>query len=245
MIIHSSRSTFDTGPRATFYPAWVGLAAVPAARGTYTLSTRADRDAAFARFRTLACDGVTISAMPEGTAMVGRRQVRFEGKTTGQLHQDGSFYVALPLNLQSDHYNDDSPKRLYHRGLELDLVALVQAAAAWAAETGAVGDMVLSAALHRFDGGDGPVRLVASEEAYPREGTVAPFPKSPAQTTVDLGVIVTDKREAVVAAYALAADLLADMGAHQPHVLTPDGDIQIGQLNADYRQQLTGWDAER
>ncbi|MEV0226769.1 ATP-binding protein [Streptomyces sp. NPDC050704] len=232
-------------PRATFSPGWVSLAAVPAARGTYSLTTRADRDAAFVRFRTLACEGVTTSAMPDGTALVGRRQVRFEGRPTGQLHQDGSFYAARPINLQRDHYNDDGPKRLYHRELELDLVALVQAAAAWAAETGAVGDMVLSAALHRFDGGDGPVRLVASEEAYPRDGTVAPLPESPAQTTVDLGAIVTDKREAVVAAYALVADLLADMGTHQPYVLTPDGDIQIDRLNTDYRQQLTGWDAGR
>ncbi|WP_329240454.1 hypothetical protein OG223_53810 [Streptomyces sp. NBC_01478] len=62
---------------------------------------------------------------------------------------------------------------------------------------------------------------------------------------MDLGAIVTDRREAVVAAYALVADLLADMGAHQPYVLTPDGDIQIARLNADYRQQLTGWDAGR
>ena len=62
---------------------------------------------------------------------------------------------------------------------------------------------------------------------------------------VDLGAIVTDKREAVVAAYALVADLLADMGAHQPYVLTPVGDIQIDRLNSDYRRQLTGWDAGR
>ncbi|MFI7414053.1 hypothetical protein ACIBU0_35945 [Streptomyces sp. NPDC049627] len=122
-------------------------------------------------------------------------------------------------------------------------MALVQAASAWAAETGAVGDLVLSVTFHRFDGSDRPVRLAASEEAYPRDGHVAPFPQSPAQTTVDLGAIVTDKREAVVAAYALVADLLADMGAHQPYVLTSDGDIQIDRLNSDYRQQLTGWDA--
>ncbi len=88
-----------------------------------------------------------------------------------------------------------------------------------------------------------PLRLVESEEAYPREGTVAPFPESPARTTVELGAIVTDKREAVAAAYVLVADL-ADMGAHQPHVLTPDGDIQTGRLNADYRQQLTRWTAQ-
>ncbi|SMF78240.1 hypothetical protein [Streptomyces sp. Amel2xC10] len=86
----------------------------------------------------------------------------------------------------------------------------------------------------------GSVRLGSLEDGYPRDGTLAPLPESPAQTTVDLGAIVTDKREGVVAAYALVADLLADMGAHQPYVLTPDGDIQIDRLNSDYCQQLTG-----
>ncbi|MFF7233037.1 hypothetical protein [Streptomyces sioyaensis] len=74
----------------------------------------------------------------------------------GQLHQDGSFYTAMPINLQSDHTNDDGPKRLFQRGLELDLVALVQAAAAWAAETGSAGDLMLSAARHRFDDSASP-----------------------------------------------------------------------------------------
>lgn len=68
--------------------------------------------------------------------LVGRRQVRFEGDPTGQLHQDGAFYVAPPINFQGDQFDSDEPERLYQRGLELDLVALVQAAAAWAAETG-------------------------------------------------------------------------------------------------------------
>jgi hypothetical protein len=118
----------------------------------------------------------------------------------------------------------------------------VQAAATWAAETGAAGDLVVSAALHRFEGSDRPVRLVASEGAFP-DGPAAPLPEIPAQTTADLAAIVTDKREALVAAYTLVADLLADMGAHQPHVLTSEGDILTDRLNADYRQLLTGWDA--
>ncbi|KUO15933.1 hypothetical protein AQJ91_38605 [Streptomyces dysideae] len=185
---------------------------------------------------------MTTNALPERPVLVGRRQVRFEGAVTGQLHQDGSFYGARYISLQSDQYNSDGPKRLYHRGLELDLVAQVQAAAAWAAETGAAGDLVLSAALHRFDGSDGPVRLVASEEAFP-DGPAAPLPETPAQTTADLSAIVTDRREAVVTAYTLVADLLADMGAHQPHVLTSEGDILINRLNADHRRELTGWDA--
>ncbi|MFE3637487.1 hypothetical protein [Streptomyces sp. NPDC059168] len=70
-----------------------------------------------------------------------------------------------------------------------------------------------------------------------------PLPATPAQTTADLDAIVTDKREAVVAACALVSDLLADMGAHQPHVLTPEGDILVDRLSTDFRQSLTGWDA--
>jgi hypothetical protein len=132
--------------------------------------------------------------------------------------------------------------KLYHRGLELDLVVLVQAAAAWVAETGAAGDLMLSAALHRFDGSNRPVRLIASEDAF-REGLIAPIPETPAQTTMALGAVVSDKREAVIAGHTLVADLLADMGAHQPHVVTPDGDLLTSRLGAGYRQLLTGRDA--
>jgi hypothetical protein len=35
------------------------------------------------------------------------------------------------------------------------------------------------------------------------------------------------QRQTVVATCALASELLGDMGAHQPHVLTPDGDIPL------------------
>ncbi|MCX4878117.1 hypothetical protein [Streptomyces sp. NBC_00847] len=95
--------------------------------------------------------------------------------------------MALParLTLQSDHSNSDGPKRLFQRGLELDLVALVQAAAAWAAETGAAGDLMLSAALHRFDDSDKPVHLIASEHMF-RHGPAMPFPAVPAQTTGEI-----------------------------------------------------------
>ncbi|MFD8096864.1 hypothetical protein [Streptomyces malaysiensis] len=160
------------------------------------------------------------------------------------MHQDGTFYAALPLNLQNDQFDPDGPKRLYQRGLELDLVALAQAAAAWAAETGAAGDFTLSAALHRFDGSnvDEPVRLVVSESAF-QHGPAMPLPETPAQTTGDLAAIVTDKREAVVVAFALASDLLADMGAHQPHVLTLEGDILTDRLNDGFRHQLRDWGA--
>ncbi|MFF1643222.1 helix-turn-helix domain-containing protein [Streptomyces sp. NPDC058246] len=216
-------------PKATYYPGWVSLAAVPAVRGSYPVTTRVDRDAAFDRFVKLAGEGVTTNVQPARPVLVGRRQVRFEGVPTGQLHQDGSFYAVLPINLQSDHTNDDGPKRLFQSGLELDLVALVQAAAAWAAETGSVGDLVLSAALHRFDDSDKPVHLIASEHAFPH-GPAMRFPSVPAQTTGDLAALVTDQREAVVVACALVSDLLADMGAHEPHVLTPEGEILIDRL---------------
>ncbi|WP_217211901.1 helix-turn-helix domain-containing protein [Streptomyces sp. AC550_RSS872] len=229
-------------PRATYYPGWISLAAVPAVRGTYPLTTQADRNAAFDRFFKFAGEGVTTRVQPDRPVLVGRRQVRFEGDPTGQLHQDGAFYAALPTYFQGDQFDSDGPKRLSQRGIELDLVALVQSAAAWAAETGAAGDLMLSAALHRFDGSDDPVRLVVSEGAF-QHGPLMPLPATPAHTTADLGAIVTDKREAVVVACALVSDLLADMGAHQPHVLTPDGDILTDRLNADFRQALTGWTA--
>lgn len=216
-------------PKVTYYPGWVSLAAVPAVRGTYPVTTRVDRDAAFDRFAKLAGESVTTNVQPARPVLVGRRQARFEGVPTGQLHQDGSFYAALPINLQSDHTNDDGPKRLYQSGLELDLVALVQAAAAWAAETGSAGDLMLSSALHRFDGSDKPVHLIAAEHAFPH-GPATPLPAGPAQTTGDLAAIVTDQREAVVVACALVSDLLADMGAHEPHVLTPEGEILIDRI---------------
>jgi hypothetical protein len=38
----------------TSYPGWVSLAAVPAVRGTYPVSTRVDRQAAFDRFVKIA-----------------------------------------------------------------------------------------------------------------------------------------------------------------------------------------------
>ncbi|MER6561042.1 ATP-binding protein [Streptomyces sp. NPDC001027] len=220
----------------TTYPGWVSLAAVPAVRGTYPVTTRVDREAAFDRFAKLAGEGVTTNVQPARPVLVGRRQVRFEGVPTGQLHQDGSFYAARPINLQSDHTNDDGPKRLFQSGLELDLVALVQAAAAWAAETGSAGDLMLSAALHRFDDSDKPVHLIAAEHAFPH-GHAMPFPATPAQTTGDLSAIVTDQREAVVVAWALVSDLLADMGAHEPHVLTPEGEILMDRLGG-FRHML-------
>ncbi|MFE6838589.1 hypothetical protein ACFVFI_27585 [Streptomyces sp. NPDC057705] len=185
---------------------------------------------------------MTNSMQPDHPALVGRRQVRFEGIPTGQLHQDGSICAALPLEIRAAPHDPDSPKKLYQRGFELALVAQVQAAAAWAAETGAAGDLMLSAALHCFDDDLGSLRLVVSQSAF-QHGPAGSLPATPAQTTATLAAITTDKKEAVITAYSLVSDLLADMGAHQPHVLTPDGDIRLDRLE-DYRSTLTGWDAK-
>jgi hypothetical protein len=73
------------------------------------------------------------------------------------------------------------------------------------------------------------VHVIASEHAF-HHGPATPFPAAPAQTTGDLSAIVTDQREAVVVACPLVSDLLADMGAHEPHVLTPEGEIRIDRL---------------
>ncbi|MEU9190308.1 ATP-binding protein [Streptomyces sp. NPDC048484] len=226
-------------PKVDYYPGWVSLAAVPAVRGVYSLITKAERDAALNRFFTLAGEAITTNIQPKQPVLVGRRQVRFEGVPTGQLHQDGSFFAARPLNIRSSRQDPDGPEILYQRGLELDLVALVQTSAAWAAETGAAGDLIVSAAFHRFDDNNAPVHLLVSEHAF-HHGLPTPLPATPAQTTANLAAIINDKREAVVAAYALASDLLADMGTHQPHALTPDGDVLLDRLG-DFRHQLTGW----
>ncbi|MFF3313532.1 helix-turn-helix domain-containing protein [Streptomyces sp. NPDC002952] len=236
-----TRTVDGSSAPVTYTPAWVSLAAVPSVRGTYPLTTQADRHAAFNRFHDLACHGVTLNARPQHPPLVGRRQVRFEGIPTGQLHQDGSFYAARTISLHSDRRDAANPDQMSQRAFELDLVTLLQAAAAWAAETGAAGDLMLSAALHRYDGSDKLVRLIVTESVF-QHGPTLPFPTAPAQTTGDLTAIVTDKREAVVVACTLASDLLADMGANQPHILTPDGDILTDRLNDGLRHQLTGWE---
>ncbi|MER7832191.1 ATP-binding protein [Streptomyces sp. NPDC095602] len=228
------------GTLAPHYPVWVTLAAVPAVRGNYPLTTQQERVAAFDRFYKLASAGATTNMQPDHPILVGRRQLRFQGIPTGQLHQDGCFYGALPIHVSGDRRQPEGPELLYQRGLELDLLNQVQAAAAWASETGATGDIMLSAALHRFDGNDQPLRLAVSEDAFQR-GPVGALPATPAQTTADLAAITTDKQEAVVTAYALVSDLLADMGAHQPHLLTPEGNIDLAELDSSWRAKLTGW----
>ncbi|MFF4323304.1 hypothetical protein [Streptomyces sp. NPDC001568] len=152
-------------------------------------------------------------------------------------------YVAfdLPhLNIKGNPRESRDPKQLDQRELELELVAQVQTAAAWAAEIGGAGDLMLSAALHRFDDDLIPLRLVVSESAF-QHGPVGPISRTPAQTTANLAALIADKREAVSTAYSLVADLLADMGAHQPHVLTPEGDIRVDRIDGPDRSALTGW----
>ncbi|MFD9053231.1 AlbA family DNA-binding domain-containing protein [Streptomyces zaomyceticus] len=228
------------GSRAFSFPLWISMSAVPTVRGNYPLTNREEREAALQRFTTLAYQAVTARMKPDYHALVGRRQVRFEGYPTGHLHQDGSTFTAQALNVQKDPYDKDAPRKLYQRGLELDLVAQVQVAAAWAAETGGAGDIMLSAAVHCFDDELASLRVVASEDDFQR-GPGQPIPTMPARTMANLQALVADKHEAVSAAYVLAADLLADMSIHQPRILTPEGDIQVDRLNNDYRSQLTGW----
>ncbi|MEV6011988.1 ATP-binding protein [Streptomyces sp. NPDC051976] len=233
-----TRTVEDSTPALTYYPAWLTLSSVPAVRGHYPLTTQAQRAAGFDRFRALAAGAVTTSLMPQHPVLVGRRQVRFEGTSTGQLHQDGSFYGARPLNLRPDRRQ--GPDQLSQIGIELDLVALVQSAAHWAAETGATDDLMLSAALHRFDDNDDPVKLIVTDDVF-QHGPVGRLSLAAAEITADLRALADDKHEAVIVAYSLASDLLADMGAHQPHVLTPDGDIQTNRLSSDWKRMLTGW----
>ncbi|MFE1444328.1 hypothetical protein [Streptomyces sp. NPDC058739] len=73
------------------------------------------------------------------------------------------------------------------------------------------------------------MHLITSEHAF-THGPATPLPAAPAHTTGDLSVIVSDQREAVVVACALVSDLLADTGAHEPHVLTPEGEILTDRL---------------
>ncbi|MEV7676727.1 ATP-binding protein [Streptomyces sp. NPDC088752] len=228
------------GTQASSFPLWVSMTAVPTVRGNYPLTNREERDAALKRFTTLAYQAVTTRMKPDHHALVGRRQVRFEGHPTGHLHQDGSTFTAQALNVQKDPYDKDAPKKLYQRGLELDLVAQVQVAASWAAETGGAGDIMLSAALHRFDDDLTSLRVIASEDDFQR-GPGQSISRMPAQATANLQALVANKHEAVSTAYVLAADLLADMSVHQPYVLTPDGDIRLERLNERYRHELTGW----
>ncbi len=58
-----------------YHPVWVTLAAVPAVRGNYPLTTQAERNAAFNRFCMLACQAVTTNMRPHrqpGGAPAGR-----------------------------------------------------------------------------------------------------------------------------------------------------------------------------
>ncbi|MFI5672844.1 helix-turn-helix domain-containing protein [Streptomyces sp. NPDC051704] len=97
------------GNRAAWYPIWVSVTAVPAVRGDCPLTTQEERNAALDRCAKLAYQAVTSNMKPNQPALVGRRQVRFEGIPTGQLHQDGSSYGALPLNVKADPIDNGAP----------------------------------------------------------------------------------------------------------------------------------------
>ena len=123
----------------------------------------------------------------------------FEGSPTGHLHQDGSFWSALPLNIGNDRRSLEGPKLLYQPGLELGLVAQVQAAVAWAAETGASGDIMFVAVLYHYGCSDVPLHLAISQDAFQR-GPVTSVPAAPAQTMADLTALTLSTKEAVIVA---------------------------------------------
>ncbi|MGW3060678.1 AlbA family DNA-binding domain-containing protein [Streptomyces goshikiensis] len=225
LTAHVTADLPSGGTLTSWSPGWVTLTAVPAVRGNYPLTTQAERSTALERARKLIGERTATSVQPNPPALVGRRQVRFEGVPTGQLHQDGSLYVALPLPLRADPHGSETPLRLYQLEFEREMVALVKAAAVWPTEAGAAGDLVLSAALHHFDGPETSVSLVLSTR-FPQYRPAVPLPATPAQTTADLLAITSDSREAVITAYTLVSDLLADLGAHQPHLLTRDGELR-------------------
>ncbi|UZJ33760.1 AlbA family DNA-binding domain-containing protein [Streptomyces endophytica] len=227
------------GTRATdLYPLWASLTAIPTIRGNYSVTTLNERNAAFERFHKLAGAALTDKMQPRHPVLAGRRQVRFEGAPIGQLHQDGSFYGAMPLDYKEAQCDRDGANALSQIGLELHLVTLVQAASAWAVESGATGEILLATALHRFD--DKDVRLNNSEDPG-LWGSAVALPSTPVRTTADLVAVATNMREAITMAYTLASDLLADMGAHEPGILTPEGDLRVERLNSGWRHRLTGW----
>ncbi|MFI2188184.1 hypothetical protein [Streptomyces sioyaensis] len=108
----------------------------------------------------------------------------------------------------------------------------------WATESGAAGEILLATTLHRFD--DKDVRLNNSEDPG-LWGPVVALPSTPARTTADLAAVATNMCEAIIVAYTLASDLLADMGAHEPGILNPEGDLRVERLNSGWRHRLTGW----
>ncbi|MEU1691219.1 ATP-binding protein [Streptomyces hirsutus] len=224
-------STAPDGPERRWWQSvWLSLAGVPTVRGNCPLFTWQARDEALRRFQQVTQEGEMFRVRPRGSAVVARRQVRFEGSPAGQLHEDGSFYAAVELELQqSRKAPHHDPKLLDSRVVELTLTQLVQAAAAWATEAGAGGDLMLCTRLYRFGGTDAPLRLVDSD-SLSEEGPVSTVPDNSAQTTAHLAAVAAERAEAVSAAYTLAADLLADMGVDEPRVLTPHGELKTEPL---------------
>lgn len=212
-------------------PVWLGLTSVPTVRGHYPLVTQAARTQALRRFLDITGEGQMFLVQPRGAALVGRRQVRFEGNPTGQLHEDGSLYCAVEIELKSSISDPAHDlKTLDQREVEVALLDLTRAAAAWAAESGAGGDLMLRAQLHRYGGRNRPFRMRNEDFASAIEGPVATVPQEAADTVAQLAALVTSELEAVSAAYTLAADLLADMGVGEPRILTAHGAMNTQAL---------------
>jgi hypothetical protein len=99
---------------ASVFPAWMTVTAVPTVRGSYPLATHGERRQATERFAALAARCATDRLRPAEPVLAGRRQVRFEGSVTGQLHEDGSSYTASVLWLVEDRRGAPQPQILYN-----------------------------------------------------------------------------------------------------------------------------------
>jgi hypothetical protein len=230
---------------ASIFPAWITMTAVPTVRGSYPLATQGERRQAMEQFAAITRRCATDRVNPSDPVLAGRRQVRFEGSVTGQLHEDGSSYLASVLWLNEDQRGAPEPQLLYSSELELPLLTQVEAAASWADMATAGGDLMLSVQLHRLDGAEQPVRVALNADTVFQHGPVGVLPKEPASVTADLAALAADHAEAVITAHSIAADLLADLGLHQPGSLTPSGELDRSCLSHGWRAMLEGWPERR
>lgn len=213
---------------------WIAVALVPATRGSIPLTTRADRLQAFRRSLRLAERCLDNREWPN-QPKPGRRRMRFDGKVSGHLHDDGCAYLAYRLNVQTQAHG--SP-RLYLHTFELGLLTVVQGVIAWALESGTSGDATISA--HCVSDGTGPLELTLGETSF-SETSSGPLPGRPTRMTVALDTLATDAAETVVVAHALAADLLADLGQDEPALLPKDGLLRTAMLGP-WQGHAQGWE---
>jgi hypothetical protein len=173
-----------------------------------------------------------------------------------ELHYSGSGFAATnkmalvpevrkPTNL---------PDQIYQDGLEIAVFELLLMLAHHAVECGASGECVLRAQLHPSQQ-TGPLDLPVATEVYEPAGDYYGDPTMskyqsvrdslvlkgaqthPTYASASLGELVSNLSTAVVTAYALAADILAEFGVSEPSILGPDGTINAGRL-IDYRRQV-------